>query len=66
MKKTISIIRSAALCLASVIALILLLGEENDPVFSDWLLHFLIDKTIAAAIIALIYRALKRRKPSFD
>lgn len=66
MKKTISIIRSAALCLASVLALILLLGEENDPVFSDWLLHFLIDKTIAVAIIALIYRVLKRRKPSFD
>lgn len=66
MKKTISIIRSAALCLASVLALILLLGEENDPVFSDWLLHFLIDKTIAAAIICIIYRVLKRRKPSFN
>lgn len=60
MNKTISIIRAAVLLILFGLAMILLFGEEQDAESSAFLLHVLIDKSLAIALFYICGRLLRR------
>lgn len=66
MIKTISIIRIAILLTLGCVAFIFLFGEEQDETLSAFYLHFIFDKTLAAALIcyiALLYKRWRKVDP---
>ncbi|MBD5200754.1 MAG: hypothetical protein HDS85_01720 [Bacteroidales bacterium] len=60
MNKLVSIIRVAIVLVLSSFGFFFLLGEELDENLSDWMLHFLIDKTLAFLAILVVVRLYKQ------
>lgn len=60
MNKTISIIRIAILFVLGLFATIFLFGEEQDKNMWAFILHVIVDKTLAIALCFYIGRLYKR------
>lgn len=60
MKRTISTLRTVALAAMAVVGAILLLGEEQDERVMPYVMHFIVDKAVGAAMIAAAWREMKR------
>ncbi len=60
MKRTISALRTVTLAAMAVVGAILLLGEEQDERVMPYVMHFIVDKALGAAMIAAAWREVKR------
>ena len=60
MNKTISIIRIAILFALSMVAFLLIFGEEQDADIFSWAFRFVIDKAIGIGTVFLIAWLYKR------